>query len=129
MPEDIIKLGMFGGVGGRWLRSFAHFASGQIPLLPLVASATAGLKCAVLAFLMATPLALSASRYVLQASALGHLLCSLIALLAFLASWVSSLDHQWTEKGAGFDKGMCWAYAYFIYPTNLSIPAYMSLQF
>jgi hypothetical protein len=60
--EAVTRLGMVGGVGGRWLLSFAHFASGQIPLLSLAASATACLKFAALALLMADPLALSASR-------------------------------------------------------------------
>jgi hypothetical protein len=127
--EEVTRLGIVGGVRGRWLLSLAHFASSQIPLLPLAASATACLKCAALAFLMVAPLALSASRYALQALALGCLLCPLLALLAFLTSWVSSLDHQGTEKGAGFDKGMCWATASFIHLTNLSTPASMSSQF
>ncbi len=61
-PEGVSRLGMVGGVGGRWLLCLAHFASGQIPLLTLAASATACLKCAALAFWMATPLTLSASR-------------------------------------------------------------------
>jgi hypothetical protein len=54
-----------GGVGGRWLFSFAHFASGLILLLPLAVSATACLKFAAIAFLMADSLALSASRQAL----------------------------------------------------------------
>jgi hypothetical protein len=37
-------------------------ASGQIPLLPLAASATACLECTALAFFMAATLVLSASR-------------------------------------------------------------------
>jgi hypothetical protein len=57
----VTKLGMVGGVGGRWLHSFAHFANGEMPLLPLAASATACLKCAALALVIADPLALSAS--------------------------------------------------------------------
>jgi hypothetical protein len=61
-PERMTRLGMVVGVGGRWLLSFAYLASGQIPLLSLAASATAYLKCAALAFLMANPLAISASR-------------------------------------------------------------------
>jgi hypothetical protein len=62
IPEGVTRLGMVGGVGGRWLRCFAHFARGQIPLCPLAATATARLKCAAFAFLMAVPLALSTSR-------------------------------------------------------------------
>jgi hypothetical protein len=129
MLAGVTRLGMVGGVRRRWLLSFAHYASGQIPLLPLAASATACLKCTALAFLVAAALALNASRCVLQASALGRLLCSLLALHTFLTSWVSSLDLQETEKGVGFDKGMCWASASFIHLTNLCTPASMSLQF
>ncbi len=66
-PEGMTRLGMVREVGGIWLLSFAHFISGQIPLLPLAASATASLKSSALAILMADPLALSASRYALQA--------------------------------------------------------------
>ncbi len=61
-PQVITRLGIVGGVGERWLLSFAHFASGQIPLFPLAASATASLKFAALAYLMADTLALSESR-------------------------------------------------------------------
>ncbi len=61
VPRGMIRLEMVGGVRGRWLLSLAHFASGQIPHLPIAASATACLKCAALAFLTAAPLALSAS--------------------------------------------------------------------
>ncbi len=57
----VTKLGMVRGVGGRWLHSFAHFADSQMPLLILAASATACLKCAALALVIADPLALSAS--------------------------------------------------------------------
>jgi hypothetical protein len=128
MPEEVTRLGIVRGVGGRWLLLFAHFANGQIPLLPHVVSAAACLKCAALAFLIAAPLALRASRYDLQASALGCLPCSLLALLAFFTSWVSSLDHQGTEKGAGFDKGTCWATASLSHFTNLSTAASMSSQ-
>jgi hypothetical protein len=62
VPRGVTRLGIVRGVGGRWLLFLAHFASGQIHLLPLTASATACLKCAALAFLIASPLALSASR-------------------------------------------------------------------
>ncbi len=57
-----------------------------MPLLFLAASATACLKCAALAFLMASLLTLVASRYILQASAHGRLLCHLLALLAYLTA-------------------------------------------
>jgi hypothetical protein len=40
MLEVVTRLAMVSQVGRRWLWSFAHFASGQIPLLPLAASAT-----------------------------------------------------------------------------------------
>ncbi len=40
-PEEVTRLGMDGVVGGRRLRVFTHFASGQMPFLPLAASATA----------------------------------------------------------------------------------------
>ncbi len=60
--EVLTRLEIVKGVGGRWLLSFAHFANGQIPFLPLAASATACLNCAALAFPMADLLALSASR-------------------------------------------------------------------
>jgi hypothetical protein len=77
MPEGMTRLGKVGGVGERWLPSFAHFASCQIFHL-LAASATACLKCAVLAFLMAAPLALSASKYALHVrNPLGYILCRL----------------------------------------------------
>jgi hypothetical protein len=62
MPDSVTRLGIVGGVGGRWLCSFAHLASGYTPLLLFVVSATAYLKCTASAFLMAIPLALSASR-------------------------------------------------------------------
>jgi hypothetical protein len=61
-PEGVTRLGVYGGVGGRWLLVFAHFSSGHKPLLPLAASATAGFKCAALAFLIASLLTQSASR-------------------------------------------------------------------
>jgi hypothetical protein len=66
MPDRVTGLGIVRGVGGRWLLSFDHFASGQIPLLSHAASATAYLKCEALAFWMTAPFALSASRYALQ---------------------------------------------------------------
>ncbi len=50
MPDGVTRLSIVGRVRGRWLFSFAHCASGQIPLLPLTVSATACLKCAALAF-------------------------------------------------------------------------------
>jgi hypothetical protein len=50
MMEEVTRLGMVGGLGGKRLLSFAHFASSQIPLLSLAASATASLKCTALAF-------------------------------------------------------------------------------
>ncbi len=62
MPVGVTRSGIVRGVGRRWLLSFTYFASGQNPLLPLAASATAGLKFVALAFLMADLLALSASR-------------------------------------------------------------------
>jgi hypothetical protein len=117
------------GVGGIWLLSIAHFASGQSPLLLLAASATACLKYIALTFLMADPLGLSASREAFQASALNQPLCYLLALLAFLTSWVSSLDHLGTEKEVRFDKGMCWATASLIHLTNLPTHVSISLQF
>jgi hypothetical protein len=40
MLVAVTRLGMVKGVGERWLLSFAHFDSGQIPLLPCAASAT-----------------------------------------------------------------------------------------
>ncbi len=40
-----------------------------------------------------------------------RLVCHLLSLLAFLTSWVSSLDHQETEQESGFDEGLCWANA------------------
>jgi polyferredoxin len=87
------------------------------------------LKCAALALLMTSLLTLAASRYTLQASAHGRLLCHLLAPLTFLTSWVSSLDHQGTENRTGFYKGMCWATASFIHLINLSTPSSMSSQF
>jgi hypothetical protein len=42
---------------------------------------------------------------------------------------VSSLDYRGTKKGAGFDKGMGWATASFIYLTNLFTTAFMSSEF
>jgi hypothetical protein len=55
VQDCVTRLEMDGGVRGRWLLVFAHFARGQMPLLPLAASATACLKCAALAFLIASP--------------------------------------------------------------------------
>ncbi len=60
--ERVTRLGIDGRLGGRWLCVFAHFASGHMPFLPLAAPATACLKYAALAFLIASPLALSAYR-------------------------------------------------------------------
>ncbi len=74
VPKGVTRLGIVGGVRGRQLLCLAHCASGQIPLLPLAVSATACLKFSALAFLMASPLARSASRYALQVPALGCLL-------------------------------------------------------
>jgi hypothetical protein len=85
----------------------AHSAIFHGPLLPLAASAKARLKCAALAFLIISPFALSSPQYTLQVSAHGGLVCHLLALLAFLTGWVSSLDHDETEKETGFDKEMC----------------------
>ncbi len=62
IPEGVTSLGMVGGVRGRWLCSLAHFSRSQISLHPLAAYATARLKYAAFVFLMAVPLALSASR-------------------------------------------------------------------
>jgi hypothetical protein len=60
--EGVTRLGIEGGVERRWLLALAHFASGHMPFLFVAASATAYLKCAALAFLIASLLALSASR-------------------------------------------------------------------
>jgi hypothetical protein len=49
-PEGVTRVGIEGGVGGRWLLVLARFASGHMPFLFLAASATACLKCAALAF-------------------------------------------------------------------------------
>ncbi len=62
VPRRVTRLGMVRGVSGRRLLFLAHLASGQIPLLPLAASATACLECTALAFFMAATLVLSASR-------------------------------------------------------------------
>ncbi len=61
-PEGLTRLGMEGGVGGRWLLFIAHFARSHMPFLFLAVSATACLKCAALAFLIASALAWSAPR-------------------------------------------------------------------
>ncbi len=41
MLEGIIRFGIVRGVRRRWLLSFAHYASGQIPLLSIAVSTTA----------------------------------------------------------------------------------------
>jgi hypothetical protein len=61
-PDRVTRLRIDGGVGGRWLLNFAHYASSHMPFLPLAALATACLKCVAFAFLIASSLALSASR-------------------------------------------------------------------
>ncbi len=53
MLKGVTRMGIVGGVGGEWFQSLAHFASGQIPVLPLASSATACFYCEALAFLMA----------------------------------------------------------------------------
>jgi hypothetical protein len=82
-----------------------------------------------LSFLDGFPLAHSASWYASLASEHGRLLCSCLALFAFLTSWESSPDHQGTEKKAGIDKGTCWATASYVHLTSLSTPTLMSLMF
>ncbi len=83
VPEGVIKVGTYGGVVGWWLLVFALIVSGQIPLLPLAASATTFLKFAALVFLIAFLLTHSASRYASQAPSCGRLRCHLQALLHF----------------------------------------------
>jgi hypothetical protein len=58
VPEGVTRVGIGGGVAGRWLLVFAHFASGHILLPPLATSATAFLKCAASAVMIAFLLAL-----------------------------------------------------------------------
>ncbi len=127
-PEGVTRLEFGGGVGGRQLLVFAHFASGHMLLLPLAASATACLKCAALAFLIASPLALSASRWTLQASSHGHLVSYLLALLTFLTCLVRSLNHQETEKETGCNIRMFWATASLINLISLFTPRSKSSQ-
>ncbi len=118
---------MDGGLGDMLRLSFVHFADGQMPLLFLAALATACLKCAALAFVIANPMALSAYWWTLQGSAHDCLRFSLLALLASLTSWVSSLDHQGMENETNYVGGMFWATASLIHCTNFSTPASMSL--
>jgi hypothetical protein len=51
----VTRVGIKGRVGERLLCVFAHFASGQMPLLNLVALTIASLKCKPLAFLIPSP--------------------------------------------------------------------------
>jgi hypothetical protein len=98
LPEGVTRLRINEGVGRRWLLVFAYFASCHMPLLPLAALARACLKCTASAFLIASHLALSASRKTLQASAHGRVVCHLLTILTFLTSWVSSLGYHVTQK-------------------------------
>jgi hypothetical protein len=72
---------------------FAHSASDQMQLLIHLVSATACLNCAALAFMTASSLGLSASRYAIQASAEAALQTTSWLFSQFLISWLSSIDH------------------------------------
>ncbi len=121
-PCGVVREGIEGGEGGRKHFDLAHLASLQKLIPPsLDAFSVASSTLHLFALLIASHLALQASRYCCQASSEGFLLCLLIALLASSTSFPISSDHQGTRKFAGFDMGTCSSVTLFIQESKKSI--------